>query len=210
LPEIQVKDKLITLEELGTAYNNTVKKSGDTMTGPLTAPNMVVRSSNWQFYYMQDVNGAEIGHMRSDEANHNIAFREYTPGLNNNYEDYYLPGPTGAACYYILTTKSPVGIPQGGTGATAPAGARNNIGIHTINKVVQTDSNGKFTISFQEAGVTNTPNVCLLQNCGTPNNIIIKYMIYDSSSTIIFVATWANTSDIIANAYIGVQGIIIE
>lgn len=36
MPEIQVKDKLITLEELGTVYNNTVNKSGDTMTGQLS------------------------------------------------------------------------------------------------------------------------------------------------------------------------------
>lgn len=50
---MQVKDKLITLEELGAAYNNitpanigAVAKSGDTMTGTLTALGLIAQSSN--------------------------------------------------------------------------------------------------------------------------------------------------------------------
>ena len=127
-----------------------VAKTGDTMTGQLTVPNMVVKSGSWQFYYMQDSNGAEVGHVRGDEAAHHIAFREITPGTNSAYEDYFLPNPTiqsGPVGYDILTTKSPVGIPQGGTGATDAPGARANLGIATTVTTVTTTgitSNGNW------------------------------------------------------------------
>lgn len=132
-----------------------VKKSGDTMTGPLTVPNMVVRSGSWQFYFMQDSNGAEVGHVRGDEAAHHIAFREITPGTNLAYEDYYLPNPTnqnGGIGYSILTTKYAVNVTQGGTGATDAPGARANLGIATTVTTFQTNgitANGNFNTGLR-------------------------------------------------------------
>ena len=76
---------------------------------------------------------------KSDNYRYAVNFfvREYSHNGSgtrlNYYEDYYLPNcdisRTNTASYNILTTKSAVTVPQGGTGATSASGARSNLGI---------------------------------------------------------------------------------
>ena len=114
-----------------------VSKSGDTMTGSLYVPGISVKHPDYQTLDMLDANGAQVTSIRGETQSHGIVFREITPGVAADeqgitpYEDYYLPTPTntqGPAGYYVLTSKTPVLVNQGGTGATDAASACNNLG----------------------------------------------------------------------------------
>lgn len=107
-----------------------VSKAGDTMTGTLNAPQIIITDSNgWPNLLFHTTssdtyNGAL--QFNGSSANH---FTLVQKNLNNPdyYESFGLPdtdsGLTASKWYSILTTKSPVTIAQGGTGQTARAEA---------------------------------------------------------------------------------------
>lgn len=115
-----------------------VSKAGDTMTGTLYAPNIAVKHPSYPSLNMLDGNGAEVTSIRGETYNNGIVFREIPPNGEADeqgigpYEDYFLPPPTtprGAAVYDVLTSKKPVAVNQGGTGATDAASARNYLSV---------------------------------------------------------------------------------
>lgn len=96
-----------------------VKKTGDTMTGSLTAHGFLVKAETYQFYDMVDENGTATGHMRAEKdgnSNNRIVFRANSASAN--IEDFRLPVADGNANvgYEILTSKTLVTVAQGGTG----------------------------------------------------------------------------------------------
>jgi hypothetical protein len=152
LPEIQVKDKLITLEELGTAINakagvtsvnsqtgavsitpaniGAVAKTGDTMTGPLTVPQIYSANAAYPAYSFANAQNTQVADIYYDIGSKSFVFRYDS---NGQEEHYALPASTGSGGHYILTDKSPVLVTQGGTGATTPAQARANLEITPAN-----------------------------------------------------------------------------
>lgn len=123
-----------------------VAKAGDSMTGQLYAPNVSAQASNSSSYprlYLRDVAGNPcISFLQTSPGNGRLRIREATDpsGVTTGYEDYRLPLPTyeqveGASegvNYDILTSKSPVTVAQGGTGATDEATALTNLGAVAI------------------------------------------------------------------------------
>ena len=114
--------------------------SGGTLTGALKTlgGNMQIGGGTWQFLHFLNSNEKKVGSVRGDEnLGNRVVFREQTPNMNddNACEDYKLPNPTADHLepYDILTSKSPVTVPQGGTGATTPEQARTNLGITPAN-----------------------------------------------------------------------------
>ena len=197
-----------TLKKITPADIGAVAKSGDTMTGGLTAPSISVKA-NLPMYYLRDENNLDYAHMRGDNTDHHIIFRMTTPGGSPQlFEDYNLPNPTiqsGPAGYFILTTKSPVTVPQGGTGATTFEGARNNLGIYPFHFNVDIDSNGQGFINFSSVGLSSRPNVCFMEivNVGST---IVRYNFDASTSQIVLEPVWLN-GNAITNTTIAVQGI---
>lgn len=120
-----------------------VNKAGDTMTGKLNIPSAVsITSATYPFVeFKQTADGNVIGSHFYDMANRRHVFRDYASdmdGAATRYcESYYLPpaskGLTENKSYTVLTTKSPIGVTQGGTAATTAAEARANLGITLKN-----------------------------------------------------------------------------
>lgn len=129
-----------------TALAGKVNKSGDTMTGTLTVPRMVLaptsaiqdlfvfRSNANKAIFFQDANGQNPNNLNAIYAlfnNNQFLFREYAPGSTSVYETYSLPAPDSglesSKSYQILTTKQPVSVAQGGTGATSVLNAVQNL-----------------------------------------------------------------------------------
>ena len=257
MPEIQTKDKLITLEELGVALNGkagvtgvkgnaeasyrqgnvnltpanigAVAKTGDTITGPLTMNSNLFGALGSTGFRITDESGALSYLCTADDfygsgggwnhfiiCNHGDGATYYNYVLRLPFEDNpkykrQMSSTSNQTPWYdFLTSEKTVSVLQGGTGATDAAGARNNIGLHAIHRVVITDSDGKFIISFQNAGVTSTPSVCLLQDNGIYDGIMIRYCRSESSSSLVFAATWSSNGGKLVNAYLDVQGIVIE
>lgn len=109
-----------------------VAKSGDTMTGNLTAPNFGAKGT-YPKYNFTDSDGNRTGCIQIAASNHRFMFK--SDSTDTEFGDiYYLPYPstdlTADKTYSILTTKSAVTVAQGGTGAATAAAAREN--LHTI------------------------------------------------------------------------------
>ena len=111
------------------AYNNNgrqtkfIDRAGITLFKVPMIKNGVLNSSRFSWYY------------RSFDSNLNKL---------NYYDVYSLPeatvGLSANKLYDILTSKTPVTIEQGGTGATTAAGARTNLGLGTM----ATQSSGSY------------------------------------------------------------------
>ena len=103
-----------------------VKKSGDTMTGSL-----IIQKTDGRLYF-EDNEGNRVGYI-APASDGSMRVLEYN-GSNDHYEVYNFPRPTATSgtSYSVLTTKSVVTIPQGGTGATTAADARANLGLNDI------------------------------------------------------------------------------
>jgi len=110
----------ITPEKIGA-----VKTTGDTMTGALTLQNAGLRFRN--------ESGSLIGRITISADSKNFRFLQ-NYAENEPYEYYALPPASQVSgdsnvLYSILTSKNPVTVAQGGTGATDAATARTNLGI---------------------------------------------------------------------------------
>ena len=145
--------------EITPANIGAVAKSGDTMTGTLTI------ESSWPTIYLRSNSSGTSQYATTIQASPTgqLSLIEYKNGSRS--ETYSLPTPTNDAAtqYYVLTTKSPVTIPEGGTGATTPAGARTNLGIATTVVTVNTTgitSSGNWQSDLDPANVVIDAAYC--------------------------------------------------
>lgn len=100
----------------------------------------------WGLWFSGNGNQSQLGariYSYSSSDYKNLSYRE----------DYWLPpvdaDRTANKNYNILTTKSPVAITEGGTGATTLAAAKTNLGISDIN---QPSAVGPITVSGNSTG----------------------------------------------------------
>lgn len=110
---------------------NAVDKFGDTMVGPLTLNSDYEGARAIHFY----VNETETGWLTTKDQTNAMQFVQQNPNVAGAYSHFELPAPNDNpyGFYDILTTKSPVLVTQGGTGATTPAQARANLEITPAN-----------------------------------------------------------------------------
>ena len=103
-----------------------VNKAGDTMTGRLTIDISAQGDQGRIIFTSPGVSGQCHLVANTTGTQQRITFRQYVPN-GTSFEEYALPNTadyTGAPVLRnILTDKSPVTIPQGGTGTTTAAGA---------------------------------------------------------------------------------------
>lgn len=131
---VVLKAEIATKDANGNIITNTyVNKSGDTMTGTLTVPSFVVANDSFPSVFLQNTQKKSIGSFRVNTKNGKNRVYIGQRGNDETYtEDYYLPerssGLSKTKEYDILTSKSPVTIAQGGTGATNASQARINLG----------------------------------------------------------------------------------
>lgn len=113
---------------VATEIGGKVSKSGDTMTGQLTASGLSIKSDGWAMLRFYNAEGVETGGFYSNQDARQLNFFSKD---KSGYNDYFkLPYPSGLTAdgyYDILTSKNPVTIAQGGTGATNRKDAWNAI-----------------------------------------------------------------------------------
>lgn len=114
-----------------------VNKAGDTMTGQLNLPRIRVAGINdYPTYEFKANSQTDIAAMMQTGSTNMWGVYEYPKEFDGQstryYEGYLLPEPstglTKNTNYKILTTKAPVSVAQGGTGATTAARALTNLG----------------------------------------------------------------------------------
>lgn len=114
-----------------------VNKAGDTMTGQLNLPRIRVAGINdYPTYEFKANSQTDIAAMMQTSSTNMWGVYEYPKEFDGQstryYEGYLLPEPstglTKNTNYKILTTKAPVSVAQGGTGATTAAQALTNLG----------------------------------------------------------------------------------
>lgn len=133
-----------------------VKKSGDTMTGQLVAPNVKVKGAGgWPEFTLEMENSGVVGGLTSTSEGR-MEFYTRKPG--GTYSEWYMMPSnaddlTANKWYSILTSKSPVTIAQGGTGATDAATARTNLGA--VSKSGDTMTGTYTTTGVISAGWSN-------------------------------------------------------
>lgn len=117
-----------------------VNKAGDTMSGTLIVPNLGFKLGD------SDINRVSMSY--NEDAENRACLINYHSDQDNTtaryFDGYCFPSATPEKnkndLYDILTTKSPVTIEQGGTGATTLIDAQNNLGITELNQKVNTKS----------------------------------------------------------------------
>lgn len=165
---IQQYNNRITILETGK-----VAKVGDRMTGNLTFSNRNNAAGSVQF---ENPSGTVVGGLFQFTDSGRICISQTTPDASTPYgkgERYLMPVPSDhdAVTYYsVLTTKNTVAVPQGGTGATTPAGACENLGA--VKKTGDTVtgplifSNGNNYLGINFKGANGAPTVGF-KNTGT-------------------------------------------
>lgn len=119
-----------------------VAKAGDTMTGPLKTTSMRIGDPNSEYpalnFYSPAGNNTGSISQNTKDGKRQITLKQIHNDQDGStyYADAYsLPvataGLTEHKYYSILTTKEPVKVTQGGTGATTAEQARKNLGINT-------------------------------------------------------------------------------
>ena len=192
----------------GTVSGEYLPLTGGTLTGEL---NYVLSDSNYYVRYKTSANATtEVAAIRFNGASsyRRFVFVQRSFGTDGYAESYVLPrvanSITANATYEILTTKSAVTIPQGGTGATTVRDAINNLGLREAPYLGSgdyadiTDLNN-LTLSglFQVAdNFTNAPltNPCFILNVKGTNNRTTQF-------------GWrSNRTDVSKNIYMRRQG----
>lgn len=110
-----------------------VNIAGDTMTGNLSVPQLLICNSYPELRF-QDAEQNTIAGLALETSNHAFSVRVKT--VDANYSEYYhLPdldtGRTDDGWYKFLTTKNTVTVAQGGTGVTSIAGLRGQLHYYT-------------------------------------------------------------------------------
>lgn len=155
---------------------NAVKKSGDTMTGTLVTPYLTINKTSWPSMAFKDDDGnTRAGISITDENRMELGQRE----TGSDYQEWYMlptvaTGLTASKWYYILTSKNPVTIAQGGTGGTNLSEAQQNIikpqTITDTSFDVLTLPNGYY---HTEIAVSQTANNFPYDSTGTKAEIVV-------------------------------------
>lgn len=170
-----------------------VNKAGDTMTGVLSVP--VLNSQCVELIPNAGVShgGFVDFHYNGSTADHTSRIIEVTQGV-------------------LLVNGIPfddsnkfIPVLYGGTGATTPEQARNNLGIYPFHRNVNINSNGQGFISFSDIGLSSRPAVCFMEiiNVGSTT---IRYNYEASTSQIVLEPSWTN-GGAIKSTTIAVQGV---
>lgn len=122
----------------GTYQYDILTGQGGTLSGSLSGTYFYAssyytsRDSNGWALSVENSSNERYALINANSSNYRWQFRSYkTAGASSLYEMFRLPIPTitsGYAEYDILTTKTTISIPQGGTGATTAEAARTALG----------------------------------------------------------------------------------
>ena len=116
-----------TLKKIIPADIGAVAKAGDTMTG-----NLIITGENYPSLVLKNNSNNDQVQVVGDLTQNRLEIVQ--KHKNDNYTDYFFfpdtsSSPASDNAYTMLTTKFPVLVTQGGTGATTPAQARKNLQI---------------------------------------------------------------------------------
>ena len=152
----------------GDAIRERVSKSGDTMTGNLVVPNLIVKNDTlWQRVGMRSANRPEVEANISYATDEDGTILYFDVRQNGIIEHFLLPrydtSRTGVGWYNILTTKKAVAVEEGGTGARDATTARANLGaapggfglgtfstLRSWDEIDDLIKNGWYTLSGKE------------------------------------------------------------
>ena len=131
-----------------------VAKSGDTLTGNLTVAEATAPS-----YYLSRTNGKPIGMLYALASSGRLVLRGFNTD-GTHYNGFRIPDTstvTVDADYDILTTKVPVSVAQGGTGATNAADALTALGAMAANRYAVGGTSSSIPAnSYQDIPITFT------------------------------------------------------
>lgn len=214
-------ETLDTLNELATALGNDpnfattvanqiggkVNRSGDTMTGELVAPTIYAKGTYPSHSFM-NADGTPVVLMQADASKHRLGIHQKRGGTSiwKSNEAYFLPAPdldqTDIVAYDILTSKSPVTIAQGGTGATGAVDAANNLLVQSLGPGIDIPANadlndyttpGNYRCSTSASGATIV---------NAPTSAAFTLKVYASTGT----ATGPNAWAYFVQRYISIHG----
>lgn len=130
-----------------------VAKTGDTMTGGLTISLGAGDGQERIIFSSPGVAGQAHLVVNTTGTQQRMTFRQFTPD-GTSYEEYALPNTAdytgGPVLRNILTDKSPVTVPQGGTGATTAAVTITNDYSSVLNAINAVKGTRIFPISIQK------------------------------------------------------------
>lgn len=129
-----VKGELIDADKMNnieSGIEGAVDKSGDAMTGDLSTTKLTIKRSTYPTLAFNNSSNANLGYMMVDHTTRRMYLRS-TMSDAEHYDSFSLPLPdltrTSNKFWEILTTKTPVTIAQGGTGAQTATAALSNLG----------------------------------------------------------------------------------
>lgn len=170
--------------DAATARNNlgAVSKSGDTMTGALSAPQFTVDKAAGSYTLMMfNSNGELAGYLMQNPNDNTLSFKALTTD-GSNIENYIFPTPDGESgeqYYWILTTKNAVAVAQGGTGANNASDALANLGAFRFlgnNVIASTDNDTTSNWVALGSGYTFFSNNGLLNDQPSQWGIVVNFV----------------------------------
>lgn len=162
-----------TMGKGGHRCSDVLSKSGGTVTGWLTAQRFLINSGDgYPALVYLDSNGKQISAMHTGEDTHRTYIAQ-TATDTNYQESYMLPtvstGLTASKSYALLTSKNPVTVAQGGTGATDAATARANLGA--VSKAGDTMT-GQLTATQFNASIGSGYTIMCVDRSGKTSFIL--------------------------------------
>ena len=166
---------------LSAADVNAIPITGGEASGGITAPHLYAKAASSaslpRLWILDNAGSSMISLLPVEAGSGRARIREITsPGTDSNYEDYRLPAPTqtsGAGTYDILTSKAPVTVAQGGTGASSVEAAQvallgSNVYINAANGPNVSDLN-----DLTVAGLWITPGDTPHAPTSDPYNVLV-------------------------------------
>lgn len=135
--EYDIKDEtartqLTELEGAVDALETTVDGKFDKSGGALSGNVAIGASDGYSTVIFRDTAGKDAAMVQIIPGTHQLGLHVY--GTDTSYKESYWVTPasglTANKSYSLLSTKSPVGISYGGTGASSASSARSNLGVH--------------------------------------------------------------------------------